>query len=103
MKAACPQGPAASSLDYVLDTGASSKSGPPSNILTQIIIISISSMNTITITVVITQALGYRQQFLYNTATKWHLRNTTNPNALLKPAWQLVQSFKKQKKAIRRV
>lgn len=98
MKAACPQGPAASSLDYVLDTGAFSKSGPPSNILKQIIISSISSMNTITVTVVITQAFGYRQQFLYNTATKRHLRNTTNPNALLKPASQLVQALKNEKK-----
>lgn len=45
----------------------------------QIALISISSVNTITITVVITHIVGYRQQFLSNTATKRHPRNTTNP------------------------
>lgn len=45
----------------------------------QIILISISSVNTITIIVVITHTIGYRQQFLSNTATKRHPRNTTNP------------------------
>lgn len=45
----------------------------------QIALISISSVNTITIIVVITHTVGYRQQFLSNTATKRHPRNTTNP------------------------
>lgn len=93
MKAACPQGPATSGLNYVQDTGASSKSGPPSNVLMRIITSSISSENTITITAVITQALSYRQQFLCNTATKRHPSNAANPTALREPASQLVPSF----------
>lgn len=103
MKAACPQGTATSGLNYVQDNGASSKSGPPSNVLMQIITSSISSENTITITAVITQALSYRQQFRCNTATKRHLSNAAHPNALQEPASQLVPSFKKLLKALRRV
>lgn len=79
-KAERPQGPVASGLDYVLDTRASSKSGAPCNVLMQIIIISISSVNAIAIIAVMTQAGGHRQQFLCNTATKRHPCNTTDPN-----------------------